>query len=322
MVNLLNLFKFKNKYINNSKIVINNKELKNDILSWNNFLNLDNFYDVLINLGISKNEIVYLYKDYMNKDRFIYSYEKDKIDIDKWIFYDLKNKEITINDRNGYKNYKIKYLDSNNYELKLYSKKRLIDDSVTCFHKYGFDNSLFVIDNGDYELTLEILLNMDNGCLLSEIEEINSLELEEYLVNLEFPIVIEELYKDISKILKLDESMFKIFDLVITKNMDRKKVDIVMDQILICGGNLQRIIKSYEYGIITLNNDGSFIYDQFDKDSVFKLRYNNNSKYRYRFSDDSDNYRDFDMLDLILVKDDANIYVEDTKKLVRDIFNM
>ena len=179
-----------------------------------------------------------------------------------------------------------------------------------------------MIDNGDYEITLEILLNMNNGCLLSEIVAINSLELEEYLVNLEFPIVIEELYKDISKILKLDESMFKIFDLVVTKNIDRKKVDIVMDQILICGGNLQRIIKSYDKGIITLNNDGSFIYNQFDKDSVFKLRYNNNSKYRYRFSDDSDNYRDFDMLDLILVKDDANIYVEDTKKLVRDIFNM
>ena len=67
-----------------------------------------------------------------------------------------------------------------------------------------------------------ILLNMNNGCLLSEIEAINSLELEEYLINLEFPIVIEEVYKDISKILKLDESMFKIFDLVVTKNIDRK----------------------------------------------------------------------------------------------------
>ena len=117
--------------------------------------------------------------------------------------------------------------------------------------------------------------------------------------------------------------MFKIFDLVVTKNVDKKKVDMVMDQILVCGGELVRIIKCYDKGIITLNGDGSFSYDKFDCESVFSLRYNNNSRYRYRFSDDDSNkYRDFDMIDLVLIKDDANIYVENTKKLVRDMFKI
>ena len=320
---MFNLFK-KNK-LRDINILYENKNVKKMIMSWCKLLNVDSFSKMLVDLGIDKDSIVYLYEDYGNLDRVIYSLNEDRIDYNNWIMYDDKNKEITINNRDGYKNYKIKYLDSlcKNYELLLYSKKRVVNDRVNCFHKYGFDNSLFVIDNGDYELTLEIGLNMDNGCFLCEIEEINSKELEEYLINLEFPIVIENVYKDISKILRLDESMFKIFDLVVTKNVDYKKVDMVMDQILICGGLLQRIIKCYENGIITLNNDGSYSYDKFDKDSVFSLRYNNNSKYRYRFSgDSSDKYRDFDMIDLVLVKDDADMYVENTKKLVRDMFNM
>ena len=320
---MFNLFK-KNK-LSDMNIVYKNKDVKSKIIYWCKLLNIDSFRWILNDLGIDKDRIVYLYEDSDNLDRVLYSIDEDRVDYDNWIMYDDKNKEITINNRDGYKNYRINYLDSmcNNYNLELYSKKRVVNDRVNCFHKYGIYDSLFVIDNGDYELTLEIGLNMDNGCFLCEIEDINSRELEDYLINLEFPIVIEDVYKDICKIVNMDESMFKIFDLVVTKNVDKKKVDMVMDQILVCGGELVRIIKCYDKGIITLNGDGSFSYDKFDCESVFSLRYNNNSRYRYRFSDDDSNkYRDFDMIDLVLIKDDANIYVENTKKLVRDMFKI
>ena len=116
-------------------IVYKNKDVKSKILSWCKLLNIDSFRWILNDLGIDKDRIVYLYEDYDNLDRVLYSIGEDGINYDNWILYDDKNKEITINSRDGYKNYKVNYLDSmcNNYKLELYSKKRVVNDRV----KYG-----------------------------------------------------------------------------------------------------------------------------------------------------------------------------------------
>lgn len=318
MFNIKNLFNRDNNICKDNNIVYENGIVKNEILSWCKNLGINNIRDLLIKLGFSNNDKIYLYQDYGNLYRVIYSVNEDKINNNNFIWFNYKRKEIVVNSGNESKCYSIDLSNDKDKNLNIdliYCKKE-IDDRISCYNRLGKNNILFIIDNRDYELTLEIYT-------YAKIfrDEIDDLEI--YLTSLKFPIVIDKVYSDICYILSLEQGIMEMFNLVVTKNVSKKKPDFVMDEILIQKGMLERITKTSDGRRITFDKDGNYIYDKIDNNSLLTIKYNTDSKpnYRYSYKDRSnDNNGSFNEEELSRLKNDAKKEIDDVKKLIKELF--
>lgn len=307
MFNIKNLFK-KNDVNNN--IVYENRIVRDEIMSWCYDIGFRNINDLFRMLDIDTDRKVYLYQDYDSRNSVIYSVGIDKIDNNNFIRFNSKRREIVVNNRDISKCYRI-CLDNEFYfdgdpvmdnDLSVYLDlvycKKRIDDKISIYHRINKNNSLFVLDNGLYELTLEI----DSYANICDCEY-NDLEI--YLSSLEFPIEIDKVYKDICYILSLEQDIMDRFNLVVTKSIDKRKPDIVMDEIMMENGVLERITRTKDGKSIILDKDGNFKYTKIDDES----------KYSYKFKIGNNNDDTLSMLD-----EDVKIEVDNVKKLVRDIF--
>lgn len=323
---IIKMFSSKGNFVRRDKnfpnIIYLNGILKKEINNWVNDMNVGTFNEILRDIGFKNDDCVYLYG--VDNMEIHYSVNNEKLNENNVISLSYgnigrTNSEIIIIDGSGKRTYGIGELSDNNIFLKSY--EYLLDSGMICKKSIDGDKVLFTISNNDYELMLEIVLNLENGYFLSDLEMLNSKRLEEYMINLKFPVIIEDVYKKINEILEIDQSMFRLFNLVVTKKVNRMKTDIVLDEILIRDGMFERIIKSYEYGTINLDRNGNWSYNKFDGDLVFSVRYDNNSRYRYNFDDKDSNNKCLNGEELYELKDDAGKSVEDTKKLVRMMFN-
>lgn len=323
------MFKFFNREDNVSKkglrIVYEDGIVRDEILSWCKILGIRNFDSILLSLGFKETDTIYLYQDYGNLFTIFYSVNKNDVKTinNNSIRFNYKKKELIVSSGNEIKCYNINSLNDEDkkVDISLFYYKKKISDKISCFHKVGNNNTLFIIDNGDYELTLEIYLNVDNSLSFSNIIDEN--KLEEYLVSLEFPIVIDEVYKKVWDILKLDESVIDMFNLVVTKNVDKRKPDEVIDEILIQKGEFWRIIKTSDNRRVSLDKDGNWSYEKLEGDSLLAVKYceGNEPKYRYSFKDRSKEESGyFSEEGLSELKKDAKSEVYGINKLVRTMF--
>ena len=294
----------------NSNIIYENGIVKDEINSWCRDIGVRDKNDLFRMLDIDTDKKIYLYQDYSSRNSIIYSVGIDKIDNNSFIRFNSKRREIVVNDRNISKCYRIVlddefYYDGdpvmdNNLSIYLdlvYCKKR-IDDKTIIYYRINNNNSLFVIDNGLYELTLEI----DSYANICDCEY-NDLEI--YLSSLEFPIEIDKVYSDICYILSLEQDIMDRFNLVVTKSIDRKRPDRVMDEIMIEKGVLERFTKTKDNMCVMLDKSGNFKYNRIDGDS----------KYSYKWNNMDANDENISMLD-----DNIKNEVYNVKKLVRDMF--
>mgnify|MGYP003305379190 CR=1 FL=1 len=313
MFNIRNIFNKNNDMNkNNVKIVYEDGNVKNKILSWCKYFGINDLGELLVKLGFNVDDVIYLYESYGNLSEVIYSVNKDVIDNNNILEFNYKNKEITIGNKDGYKIYLVNCVD-NKYDIELGYQNKKISDKISCFRT--FKNNLFIVDNGDYELSFEVCAN----CLLSK----DSLDkLEDYLVSLEFPVVIDEVYKKICSILNLELSMMEMFNLSGTKNVGKKKVDLVLDNIMIQNGEMLRFIKTVDNKRITVDYRGNWYYDRLEHDLVVSLRYQEDSddKYTYCFKN-NEKEKFFSMDELIGLKNDAIVDIDSVKKLVRENFS-
>ena len=318
MFKIKNLFNKKDDLNKGVSVIYEDGIVRNEILSWCKSLGISNFNDILVKLGFNNDDNIYLYQDYGNLYRVIYSVNENKVNNNNFIWFNYKRNEIVVNNENESKCYNINISndkDGNvNFDL-IYCKKK-INDNIFCYSKIEGNNILFVIDNGNYELTLEIYV-----CCKFYKDEIN--DLERYLVSLDFPIVIDDVYKNVCNILSLEQSIMEMFNLVVTKNINKRQPDMVMDEILIEKGVLERITKTSDGRSITLDRDGNWSYNKIDDSSILTVKYsiNDDPKYKYSYrNSDNDMCGYFSEESLSLLRNDADNEIDNVKKLVKEIF--
>ena len=298
------------------KIKYENGIVKNEISSWIKEIGIININDFFIKLGFDKEDILYLYQDYSGLYRVLYSVNEDKIKYNNIIRFNNKNKELIVTNHDESRCYKIINKDNKNIKLELLYHKKRINDKITLFHRIENNSSIFVIDNGDYELTLEIYTDV-------KISKDEFKDLEIYLSSLIFPIEIDKVYSDICNILSLDQDIMEMLNLVVTKNIGSKKPDIVMDEILIEKGVLEKITKTTDNISVTLDKNSNWSYSKIDDSRIFTVKYQEESsdKYRYVYHDKSKNKDGyFSKEDISLIKDSAIIEIDNMKKLVKQKF--
>ena len=293
---------------NSIKIVYEDGNVRNKFLSWCKYFKIEDISDLFIKLGFNINDVLYLYENYGNLSEVIYSVNENKINNLNTIGFDYKNKEITVSNTCGYKIYSVNYND-NGYKLDLCCRKRIVNESTTCFRT--FKNNLFVVDNGNYELIFEVYA--DSLITKDEFDD-----LEEYLVSLEFPINIEDVYNKICDLLSLEQSLMKMFSLSVTKNVGKKKVDLVLDNILIQNGNLTKFIKTSGDKRITVDMNGNYYYENLNDNLVIAIKENNDYQFSFK-NDDSGKY--FTVDDFEHYANVATSDVNSVKKLTKNMFN-
>lgn len=270
-----------------SNIVYENVFVRNEIMSWCRDIDVKNIENLLRMIGIDTDKKIYLYQDYSSRNSVIYSIGIDRIDNNNFIKFNSKRKEIVVNDRDVSKCYRV----NNDIDL-VYCRKR-IDDKISIYNRISDKNSLFVLDNGLYELTLEI-----DTCANICGDEYDDLEI--YLSSLVFPVEIDKVYQDICYILSLEQEIMDRFNLVVTKSVDRKRPDIVMDEIMIENGVLERVTVTRDNKSVTLDKNGNYMYDKMDCESKYSYRGNN--------------------IDMSMLDDDVNKEIDSVKRLVKNIW--
>ena len=260
-----------------SNIVYENRVVNDEIMSWCNEIGVRDINDLFRMIGIDTDRKIYLYQDYGNLYSVIYSVGIDRIDNNNFIKFNSKKKEIIVNDRDVSKCYRfglymVSELDGDPvldryYQIDsdlVYSRKK-IDDKIIIYNRISDRNSMFVLDNGLYELTLEI-----DSCCDIGIDEYDDLGI--YLSSLEFPVNIDSVYNDICYILSLEQSMMDKFNLVVTKSVNSKYPDKVMDEIMIENGVLERVTITRNGISVMLDNNGNYVYEGIDVGAKYSYR--------------------------------------------------
>lgn len=304
MFNIRDLF---NRNCDN-KIVYENSVVRDEMVSYCFIFGFKNVEELLKIIGIDIDRKVYLYQDYSgSRNSVYYSVGIDRIDYNSYIRFNDKKFEIIISDRNICNGYKIN-LDVVGYRGDLsvidrelvvssdlvYSRKK-IDDKITIYNKINENNRLYIMNNGLYELTLEI----DTFASICDCEYD---DLEMYLSSLEFPIEIDKVYSDICYILSLEQDIMDKFDLSVTKSVNKRKPDVLLDEIMIENGRLERITKTKDGKCVMLDKFGNFKYNDVDSESKYSYKFDNNNE------------------DLSMLCDSVRVEVSNIKKLVRENF--
>jgi len=286
----------------NSNVIYENGVVRDEIMSWCYEINLKDINDLFRMIGIDTDRKIYLYQDFGNIYSVIYSVGIDRVDNNSFIKFNPKRREIVVNDRDVSKCYRFSLdsymdcdgdpvLDRNFYvDVDLVYCRKRIDDKICLYNRISDRNSLFVLDNGLYELILEI----DTYASIGD-DEYDDLEI--YLSSLEFPVKIENVYKDICYILSLEQEIMDRFNLSVTKNVDMKKPDRVMDEIMIVNGVLERVTITRDGKSVMLDKNGNYVYEKID------------DEYKYSYKGKN-----------IDSGDDVNIDVDNVKRLVREIW--
>ena len=315
MFGIKNLFKREEVALNGEiGVVFQNKSVKSRFLYLvNNYFNglVD---EVLIDLGFNNGDTIYLYEYSTQLFQFHYSVNEDKLNINNSIKVNINDNQIVVNNDDMERCYSF-LLDNNEVSLIHYNKK--LSDNASCFRSFINSGLLFEINNGDYSIGLEIYLNCNDN-----LDKGNMLE--DYLVNLKFPIVIEDLYKKICEILNVNADGYNYFNLVVSKSNKIDDEKEVMDSITLYDGKLYKFVKTACGRRISVDREGNWSYDKIDSDSILSLRYNevNNPKYRYSFKDRSENQKGyFSGRDFLELRNSAEYEVEDVKKLTRIMFS-
>ena len=304
------MFKIKNLFnrLNsnkNSNVVYENRVVRNEIMSWCNEIGVRDVNVLLRMIGIDTDRKIYLYQDYGNLYSVIYSVGMNRIDNNNFIKFNSKRKEIVVNDRDVSKCYRFglnSFIDDDGdpvldryYQIDadlVYCRKR-IDDKICLYNRINKNNSLFVLDNGLYELMLEI-----DTCANICDDEYDDLGI--YLSSLEFPVNIESVYKDICYILSLEQEIMDKFSLSVTKSIDKRKPDKVMDEIMIENGVLERVTITRDGISVMLDKFGNYVYEGIDV----------GAKYCYRGKN----------IDTSMLDEDVNKEIDNVKRLVKEIW--
>ena len=319
------IFGKRNKYVNKDmvKVSYSNWFLKDEINKWLKYMDIESFNDVLINIGFKKGDCVYL--DGIDVNKIYYSVNDEGFNKDNYIIllygqFLESSPKIVISVEDKKRTYGFGYVCGEKDGVVLEKYEYLLDNGMICKRCYEDNRIFYVISNDKYNL----LFNVEYD---SNIEyDLNvDMELERYFGDLIFPIDIDSMYKEICEIISIDIDMCRIFELRVNE-IDKYNHKFIRDIISLVNGNLVQFGMTKNGKRIFMDDDGNYSYELVsDNEEELKFKFSldiTDDNISYSVSNNGRNVIDDEMKRLVNERiDNANIDIEDSKKLVRKMFN-
>ena len=248
------------------------KELKGRIrVSKSNSKEIDETFRKLLTIaGIDQNEKCIL--NNFDKRKLTFNCHLENSDEDakislKWGSFVDFSPEFNIKYKNKQKIFEYSRLHKvNSFNFKLMSEEETKNNN-TYTRYYSPYFVTISLENEKYELELRVsnVENLDISKIKNyTFELINEPELKEYLLNLEFPIKINELYKKIDDILLYSISKYPNFSLTVCQKMNNNKYRVT-DKVVLNHGKLKEFT-------MTKDEKVSDTYKIYSKDYIGKYR--------------------------------------------------
>lgn len=287
------------------------------------------FGEVLKLIDVDKTETCVL-SEY-NKDNFSFNCHLVNANADalfslRWGTMVDNGPELIVEFQNIRKTYE--YYDEHNYEsthlrLEEYTVKNNNNGNVYRRYLMPFMSS-FNLNNGEYRLIIQISApkSVENSSIFSPAYRLqNEKKFEKYLLNLSFPIAIDEIYKKFCNLSLDDVCEYPSIEIQVVKKKNDKK-DIITDYISMQDGNLSKFIITRNGKTIFLDKTGQWSY-QSEKVSV-----NKDNGLNVNFSLKSENSNQpigsvLEYQEMNAITEEVNNVkeeVENVKKLARTIF--
>ena len=173
--------------------------------------------------------------------------------------------ELTISYQNESKTYDyFEETKDNPMQLRLnHYKIKNPTNGNSCYRYLSEYTSYFTLKSGEYSLKIEIkrpesvnTYEVSNYTFRLENEE----ELQKYLLNLTFPLDINEVYKKIREISVSAVEEYPSFKLKVTKELDEKNIKIT-DMMILKDGQLENFIMTKEGKTIEIDSVGNWTYN-------------------------------------------------------------
>lgn len=293
--------KKKERFEKYPQVVYGNRKIKREVLAYLKYLGCPSFRIILKDLGFTKDDTVYLYGAVKNME-YLYSVN-----------------EKTISDENQMRfNYGL-FLESTPYivvknndeEIKYHCVKSEIAEDEVWFEKYHYvkkysDNRKYTRHYSMYGYYSSIVkdgyklnVSLYDGVSVYDNEDIKIIqsekELEEYLVNLEFPVKIDEVYKRIYEIIGQEIDKYLTLKIEVSNeiytNNDLRKYNTT-DIIKLDNGELVEFGMTMDNRTIFIDKDDNWSY-KITKDDGKTVCYslassNGNLDYKVNNSDNKD----------------------------------
>lgn len=275
------------------------------------------FGQILTQFGFTKDDMIVLknidYNQMMNVVTFEYSVNlvndsnnKIMLDFNCW-------KELIICDRSMSVSCDCSTTSLSDISVRIKKIVEKLNRYKIYTRRYGYSDSEYSIMIGSKEIRLNLRKDNDN-----DYRELMSIDdddkLEEYFKNCDGNVSIDELYKDIVGYLG-DIHSYNEVKLEISKIRNNKKINT--DLLVLRNGVCQEFMTTRNNRCIYLNNNGEWSYNHIDRFYKVSALGRKDSDVTYSVSADNDSILKYYMDSVEDVVDE----VEDTKKLVRSIFN-
>jgi len=307
-------------------VVYENDVIRKHIHEWVKFLGAKSFRQILLDIGFSESDVIYIYNKINSNLEYYYSVNGREINLDNYIklsygcFMD-RGSTIDIYNGDNYRDYEFIDnnfgTDKNSFMLSIDEKN--IDIDGKCYvRKYYPNMASFEIKDKEYEF----IFDFGNVGRINDTDVLkvnNEDRLCDYLCNLEFPVDVIDVYKNIVNICDMDFSKYTFFEI---KCIPRK-VSFKGDVLELRNGEFREIKTTKDGKRVCLNCYDVWEYEMVEDDSLVRFSMNcsnNNVSYKVSSRDDKeiDSYTDGLLEYDISV---ARSEIEDTKKLVRCMFN-
>lgn len=305
------------------QVVYESRKIKREVLSYLKYLGLEclSFEYILKDLGFNKDDVVYLYE--YNDMKYLYSVNDKEINYDNIMYlnygmlFEAPPSIVIKNIDEEIKYHCISDSDIVSFD-KYYSIKRCLDD-VIYTRNYCVDGYYGSIVKDDYKLNIS-LYNEDYNYYKEDIEILLcEKELEEYLVSLDFPIKIDEVYKRICEIIGKDIDKYNIFKIEVSENKITnngfKKYNTI-DIIKIDNGVIVEFGMTINNKTVFIDSDNNWSYKIMKDDGRVISITKSNDNFNYQVSNNKD--MDFEML-FSQYFEEAKNEVDNVKTRVRSI---
>ena len=278
------------------------------------------FGQILSQFGFNKDDLIVLknieYNRGMNAVKFEYSVNlvndsENKIILDFNCF-----RQLIVSNRNVDVVCDCSVTSKNDIRVYLKKIEEKINSFKTYTHKYGYTYSEYSIKNGNDEISLTLRKDNDNDYKEYMLIE-NDLKIEEYFKNMDLNCDIDKIYKDISEYLGNIDN-YKDVKLEINKIINNKSINT--DLLVLENGICKEFMITRNGRCIYLNSNGELSYNFNGRFYTVSSLGKDDRNITYSVNADNDEILKY-VIDTKGYVEDVVSDVEDTKKLVRSMFN-
>jgi len=307
-------------------VVYENDRIRKEIFEWVKFLGGKSFREVLLDIDFSESDVIYIYTKNSNTLEYYYSVNDREINTSNYIkisYGAFLDRGSTFDIYNGDTSRVYDFIDNNfgtdkkSFMLSIDNKNIDIDDKYYVCNYYS-NMACFEIKEKEYEFVFDFgnVSRIDD----TDVLKVNNEDkLCEYLCNLEFPLDVIDVYKNIVSICDMDFSKYTFFEIKCIPKKAFSKGDVIS----LRNGNFSELKMTKNGKRICLNCNDVWEYENIN-DAFLVMFSMNSSKNNVSYNVSGLNDKVVDSYTLGLLKSDINSArseVEDTKKLVRSMFN-